>query len=141
MCINSRVQAPCRGGLLGGQPLPNPLVGWHGLFSRASPARATRSWPHQCLTLPKAAASPEPNCVTVGTGGAAAEGSKSMKVEHLRSIHRDTKLACTRVSGNPEGNQRVPSTLRFRKFPGKPEGVWCSILFLSSFPRETREFP
>ena len=50
-------------------------------------------------------------------------------------------LACTRVSGNPEGNQRVPSTLRFRKFPGKPEGVWCSILFLSSFPRETREFP
>ena len=69
------VQAPCRGGLLPGQPLPNPLVGWHGLFSRASPARATRSWPHQCLTLPKAAASPEPNCVTVGTGGAAAEVS------------------------------------------------------------------
>ena len=28
----------------------------------------------------------------------------------------------------------VPSTLRFRKFPGKTEGVWCSIL-------ETREFP
>ena len=28
--------------------------------------------------------------------------------------------------------QRVPSTLRFRKFPGKTEGVWCSIL-------ETRE--
>jgi len=50
-------------------------------------------------------------------------------------------LAFPRVSGNPEGNQRVPSTLRFRKFPGKPEGVWCSILFLSSFPRETREFP
>ena len=50
-------------------------------------------------------------------------------------------LACTGVSGNPDGNQRVPSTLRFRKFPGKPEGVWCSILFLSSFPRETREFP
>ena len=37
--------------------------------------------------------------------------------------------------------RRVPSTFRFRKFPGKPEGVWCSILFLSSFPRETREFP
>ena len=46
-----------------------------------------------------------------------------------------------RVSGNPEGNQRVPSTLRFRKFPGKSEGVWSSILFLSNFPRETREFP
>ena len=30
--------------------------------------------------------------------------------------------------------QRVPSTLRCRKFPGKTEGVWCSIL-------ETREFP
>ena len=23
--------------------------------------------------------------------------------------------------------QRVPSTLSFRKFPGNPEGVWCSI--------------
>jgi len=33
-----------------------------------------------------------------------------------------------------ENRQRVPSTLRFRKFPGKTEGVWCSIL-------ETREFP
>ena len=36
---------------------------------------------------------------------------------------------------------RVPSPLRFWKFPGKTEGVWCSILFLSSFPRENREFP
>ena len=53
----------------------NPLVGWHGLFSRASPARATRSWPHQCLTLPKAAASPEPNAERVGMGGTAAEVS------------------------------------------------------------------
>ena len=42
---------------------------------------------------------------------------------------------------NQKGNERVPSTLRFRKFPGKTEGVWCSIRFLSSFPRETREFP
>ena len=43
-------------------------------------------------------------------------------------------LACTRFSGKQKGKQRVPSTLRFRKFPGKTEGVWCSIL-------ETREFP
>ena len=38
------------------------------------------------------------------------------------------------VSGKQKGKQRVPSTLRCRKFPGKTEGVWCSIL-------ETREFP
>ncbi|EOD39111.1 hypothetical protein EMIHUDRAFT_260531 [Emiliania huxleyi CCMP1516] len=43
-------------------------------------------------------------------------------------------LACTSFSGKQKGKQRVPSTLRFRKFPGKTEGVWCSIL-------ETREFP
>ena len=43
-------------------------------------------------------------------------------------------LAGTSFSGKQKGKQRVPSTLRFRKFPGKTEGVWCSIL-------ETREFP
>ena len=42
--------------------------------------------------------------------------------------------ARSRVSGNPEGNQRVPSTLSFRKFPGKPEGVWSSILATLEFP-------
>ena len=40
-------------------------------------------------------------------------------------------LAFTRVSGNPEGNQRVPSTLSFRKFPGKPERRGCLVLHLS----------
>ena len=50
-------------------------------------------------------------------------------------------LGSTQFSGKQKGKQRVPSTLRFRKFPGKTEGVWCSIRFLSSFPRETREFP
>ena len=43
-------------------------------------------------------------------------------------------VACIRFSGKQKGKQRVPSTLRFRKFPGKTEGVWCSLL-------ETREFP
>ena len=43
-------------------------------------------------------------------------------------------LGSTQFSGKQKGKQRVPSTLRFRKFPGKTEGVWCSILFLSSFP-------
>ena len=37
-------------------------------------------------------------------------------------------LACIYFSGKQKGKQRVPSTLRFRKFPGKTEGVWCSIL-------------
>jgi len=41
---------------------------------------------------------------------------------------------CTHVSGNQKGNERVPSTFRFRKFPGKPEGVWCSILATLEFP-------
>ena len=44
---------------------------------------------------------------------------------------RDCVLACTSFSGKQKGKQRVPSTLRFRKFPGKTEGVWCSI---RSFP-------
>merc|ERR1712216_739672 len=43
------------------------------------------------------------------------------------------RLACIYFSGKQKGKQRVASTLRFRKFPGKTEGVWCSIL-------ETREF-
>ena len=38
------------------------------------------------------------------------------------------------VSGNQKGNERVLSTLRFRKFPGKLEGVWCSILATLEFP-------
>ena len=36
--------------------------------------------------------------------------------------------------GPPVRGPSAPSTLRFRKFRGKTEGVWCSIL-------ETREFP
>ncbi|EOD25553.1 hypothetical protein EMIHUDRAFT_237561 [Emiliania huxleyi CCMP1516] len=43
-------------------------------------------------------------------------------------------LACIRFSGKQKGKQRVPSTLRFRKFPGKTEGVWCSILEPRCFP-------
>ena len=35
---------------------------------------------------------------------------------------------------NKKENRLVPSTLRFRKFPGKTEGVWCSIWKLASFP-------
>ena len=63
----------------------------------------------------------------------------------LASRHRlgfvwDRTLAFTRVSGNPEGNQRVPSTWSFRKFPGKPEGVWCSILATPSFPESESWF-
>ena len=70
---------------------------------------------------------------------AASQSARTMAENSACRSH--VALACTRVSGNPEGNQRVPSTLRFRKFPGKSEGVWSSILFLSNFPRETREFP
>ena len=58
----------------------------------------------------------------------------SKKQAAPRYLGRSRSLACTRFSGKQKGKQRVPSTLRFRKFPGKTEGVWCSIL-------ETREFP
>ena len=45
------------------------------------------------------------------------------------------RLACIHFSGKQKGKQRVPSTLRFRKIPGKIEGVWCSIFWkLVSFP-------
>ena len=59
-------------------------------------------------------------------------------------LRAQSALAFTRVSGNPEGNQRVPSTLSFRKFPGNSDGVWCSIPApfwqLSSFPESESWF-
>jgi len=47
--------------------------------------------------------------------------SRTAQFRHLNGTH-DARWSC--------GDQRVPpaSTLSFRKFPGKPEGVWCSIL-------------
>ena len=58
------------------------------------------------------------------------------------AIYIERQIGLSEGFRQPRGKPgRVPSTLRFRKFPGKPGGVWCSILFLSSFPRETREFP
>ena len=39
----------------------------------------------------------------------------------IASYQSSLLLACIHVSGNQKGNQRVPSTFRFRKFPGKPE--------------------
>ena len=55
-----------------------------------------------------------------------AQSSSSLPTTH--------HLGSARFSGKQKGKQRVPSTLRFRKFPGKTEGIWCSDL-------ETREFP
>ena len=44
-------------------------------------------------------------------------------------------LACTSFSGKQKGKQRVPSTLRFRKFPGKAEVVFGAPFWkLANFP-------
>ena len=51
-----------------------------------------------------------------------------MLIVKRRHVIGHRELACIHVSGNQKGNERVPSTLRFRKFPGKLEGVWCFIL-------------
>ena len=52
--------------------------------------------------------------------------------EHRQQSHHG--LACIHFSGKQKGKERVPSTLRFRKFPWKTEGVWCSILETRCFP-------
>ena len=62
------------------------------------------------------------------------ETAESGGVREWCSRRTSAALACIYFSGKQKGKQMVPSTLRFRKFPGKTEGVWCSIL-------ETREFP
>ena len=41
---------------------------------------------------------------------------------------RSPKLGSTRFSGKQKGKQRVPSTLRFRKFPASRENRGCLVL-------------
>ena len=45
-----------------------------------------------------------------------------------------SSLACIHVSGNQKGNERVPSTFRFRKFPGNQRVFGAPFWQLSSFP-------
>ena len=40
-------------------------------------------------------------------------------VEGMWAVRADRVLACIYFSGKQKGKRRVPSTLRFRKFPGK----------------------
>ena len=63
----------------------------------------------------------------------------------IQKVGRAGFLTCHTqpASSNPEGNQRVPSTVSFRKFPGKPEGVFLlhsPFWQLSSFPESESWF-
>ena len=76
-----------------------------------------------------------------GARGAAEAGEEEearaealQRTQRSREAEERSDLGSARFSGKQKGKQRVPSTLRFRKFPGKTEGVWCSILEARCFP-------
>ena len=66
------------------------------------------------------------------TRGGRRTGSPPARAQDLVRTIRDTGEQ--RERGAHRDTERVPSTFRFRKFPGTPEGVWSSILATLEFP-------
>ena len=121
--------AICRGGMQDEVQVGRPgCAEPHVKYARGGSRTVWRELCSPALPSPSATAPRDPQHHRTATlvGSAAASG---VGVKHIW-----LGLACTSFSGKQKGKQRVPITLRFRKFPGKTEGVWCSIL-------ETREFP